>query len=159
MKQLMASITLTIASSLAAAGPFDDGLAAAGRGDYATALKLWQPLADQGQALAQLNVGLLHAYGQGVKQDYAEAQRWFSLAALQGNANAQLNLGSMYANGQGVSTDNLKAYRWFLLAAIKGANEAIKNRDTVAKKMTPQQIEQAQNVARECMASNYKKCD
>jgi hypothetical protein len=48
---------------------------------------------------------------------------------------------------------------WFNIAAVGGDKDSVKNRDIVASKMTPQQIEQAQRMARECMNSNFKKCD
>ena len=72
----------------------EDGLAAAQRGDYATALKLLRPLAEQGHADAQHNLGVMYINGRGVPQDYAEAVKWFRLAAEQGHAVAQYNLGN-----------------------------------------------------------------
>jgi TPR repeat protein len=73
-------------------------VAAAGRGDYAAALRLWRPLADQGDAAAQYNLGLMYVDGHGVAQDDAAAVSWFRKAADQGYADAQYNLGLMYAN-------------------------------------------------------------
>ncbi len=55
------------------------------RGDYATALKEWRPLAEQGDAIAQYNLGLMYANGRGVPQDYAQAHLWANLAAAQGH--------------------------------------------------------------------------
>ena len=52
---------------------FRDGLAAYERGDYQTALREWRPLAEQGDAQAQYNLGLMYYHGTGVSQDYAEA--------------------------------------------------------------------------------------
>ena len=63
------------------------------RGDYATALREWQPLAKQGHAVAQYNLGLLYANGQGVPKDDAQARQWYEKAAVQGHADAQVNLG------------------------------------------------------------------
>ena len=77
----------------AQAQDFDRGLAAAQSGDFATALKEWRPLAEQGDALAQYNLGAMYEFGDGVVQDYAEAVRWYRLAAEQGHAKAQYNLG------------------------------------------------------------------
>jgi TPR repeat protein len=56
---------------------FQKGLEAYNRGDYATALREWRPLAAQGHARAQYNLGFMYASGQGVPQDYAEAVKWF----------------------------------------------------------------------------------
>jgi TPR repeat protein len=60
----------------AAAGPFKDGYAAANRQDYATALRLWTPMAEQGNASAQYNLGIMYANGQGVPKDYVLAAKW-----------------------------------------------------------------------------------
>ena len=81
------------------AGPFEDGYAVYQRGDYATALKFWRPLAEKGGANAQYNLGVMYRSGQGVKQDDAEAVKWYRIAAKQGHAKAQMNLGFMYADG------------------------------------------------------------
>ena len=62
------------------------------RGDYATALREVRPLAEQGDAAAQLSIGLLYIDGLGVPQDYAIARQWYEKAAAQGNANAQTSL-------------------------------------------------------------------
>lgn len=92
-------------------------------------------------------------------QDYVEAVKWYRLAAAQGNADAQLNLGVMYGTGQGVLQDYTKAHALYNLAATKGNATAVKNRDIVAKLMTPQQIADAQKLARDCLARNFKGCD
>jgi len=65
----------------------------------------------------------------------------------------------MYGLGRGVSQDYVRTHMWSNNAAIPGDKDSVKNRDTAASKMTPQQLEQAQRMARECMASNFKKCD
>ena len=70
------------------AGPFEDAVVAHNRGDYATALRLLRPLANQGVVPAQNNLGAMYAKGQGVPQDYVRAHMWFNLAAAQGNKGA-----------------------------------------------------------------------
>ena len=104
-------------------------------------------------------VGNAVRIGEGVVQDYAEALRWYKLAAEKGFIGAQINLGSMYAQGQGVAQDYVRAHMWYNLAAVSGDSSAVKNRDIVAAKMTPQQIAEAQKLARECQAPNFKNCD
>ena len=127
---------------------FQDGLDAQERKDYKTAYKLWLPLAEQGNAFAQFNLGLMYAKGLGVPQDYKEAVRWFRLAAEQGHAKAQYNLGLMYYNGQGVPQDYVLAHMWFNLSSSQGMTTAIKVKNIVEKKMSKQQIEKAQEMAR-----------
>ncbi len=147
----------------AAAGPLEDGLAAYKRGDYATAMRLWRPLAEQGHATAQSNLGVMYAEGRGVPQDYAEAVKWYCLAAEQGNAAAQSNLGVMYAEAQGVPQDYVQAHMWFNLAASRFSapeaekrDQAVENRDLAASKMTSAQLAEAQRLAREWKPKNGK---
>ena len=186
LKQLVAGIVaFVMLAGVAVAGPFEDGVAAYDRGDYETALRLWRPLAEQGHADAQTNLGVLFAEGQGVPQDYAEAvrlyrlaaeqghasalfnlglkyrdgqgvpqdyaeaARWFRLAAEQGHAFAQLNLGALYAEGEGVPKDYVLAHLWWNLAAAQGDERAKENRDILASRMTPDQLAEAQRMARE----------
>ena len=61
-------------------------------------------------------------------------------------------------HGQGVPMDDVRAHMWFNLAAVKGDADAVKNRDIAAKNMTPQQMAEAQKLARECQARNFKGC-
>jgi TPR repeat protein len=106
------------------AADFKTGLDAYNRGDFATALQEWQPIAEKGDPHAEYNLGLLYARGQGVPQDYAQAAQWYQKAAEQGVGAAQYNLGVMYANGQGVKADPQEASKWFLKAADQGVVDA-----------------------------------
>ena len=132
MKRLAATLCLTIAVLLGSAGvsagaDFQKGRTAAQRGDYATALREWTPLAEQGYASAQSNLGQMYRKGQGVPQDYKTAVKWWKLAAEQGLAGAQSNLGAMYANGEGVIQDNVYAHMWLNIAASSGNETASKS--------------------------------
>ena len=113
---------------------FDKGLTAYNNGDYATALKEWKPLAEEGDVDAQYHLGVLYDNGDGVPQDYKEAVRWYKLAAEQGVAEAQFNLGNMYYDGQGVSVDYKEAVRWYTLAAEQGDVDAQYNLDFIHRK-------------------------
>jgi uncharacterized protein len=114
--------------------------------------------AEQGNAGAQFNLGVMYNNGQGVPEDYKTAVKWFRLAAEQGQANAQFNLGVMYNNGQGVPQDYIRAHMWWNLAASSGYKDAVSGRDAVSKRMTPADISTAQKLARECARKNYKGC-
>ena len=74
-------LLLVCAAGPAVAGPIEDAEAAFDKGDYATAVRLWRPLADQGYGIAQSNLGLMYSKGYGVPQNYAQAHMWFNLAA------------------------------------------------------------------------------
>ena len=99
------------------AADFQVGLEAHERGDYATALLEWLPLAEQGDVYAQYNLGVMYANGRGVTQNYTVAVQWYRLSAALGFADAQYNLGVMYAKGQGVSQDYVEAANWYRRAA------------------------------------------
>ena len=96
MRNLTITLCLTIAVLLGSAGvswsaDFQKGLAAYDRGDYATALREWTPLAKQGDASAQGNLGASYALGRGVMQDYVRAHMWMNIAASSGNKRSVKN--------------------------------------------------------------------
>jgi len=103
---------------------FQDGLAAYDRDDYSTAFKEWLPLAEQGHAELQHNLGVIYRNGLGVPQDNEEALRWYHLAAEQGYAPAQHNLGVLYYYGEGVAQSIVLAHMWFNLAARQNVERA-----------------------------------
>ena len=125
----MKHITIILAflitlSSPIAAQDFQKGYDAAQAGDFATALQEWAPLAEAGDASAQINLGFMYINGRGVPQDYKEAVKWYKLAAEQGFANAQYNLAKMYENGKGAPQDYAEAVKWWRLAAEQGFADA-----------------------------------
>ena len=72
------NVQLTPIAGDAVAGPHEDALAAWRRGDYATAYRLWGPIADQGAPDAQFYLGFMNEYGQGVPRNSVEAIKWLS---------------------------------------------------------------------------------
>ena len=100
--------------------PSEDSAAAHARGDYATALRILQPLAAKGDASAQYNLAFMYSKGQGVPQDYREAVKLYRQAAGQGFAPAQHSLGRMYDEGQGVPQDYGEAVKLYRQAALQG---------------------------------------
>ena len=91
MKKWFLFITaiLMLYSSVARAGDFDDATDAYEKGNYDQAIELFLPLATQGNANAQYNLGLMYDEGKTVTQDYARAYMWFSLAASKGHKGAE----------------------------------------------------------------------
>lgn len=124
----------------------------------AIALRELRPLAEQGDAEAQYNLGVMYNEGKGVPQDYTEAVNWYRKAAEQGFASAQYRLGNMYKDGQGVIQDIVYAHMWSNIAAANGNQDGVTNRDILAKRMTASQFEKAQELARECAQKNNKGC-
>jgi len=117
--------------------------------DYAEAVSWYRKAADQGDADAQYNLGSVYRDGEGVPRDYAEALKWFRKAAVQGDARAQASLGMMYTIGSGVPQDYVLALMWSNLAASQENEGATSLRELVAGKMTPEQMVEAEKLARE----------
>lgn len=123
---LVAVITGSLFSAAlpASASPNDDGWSAIERGDYPRALELLRPLAEQGDPVAQVMVGVLYQRGLGVTQNYDEARKLFLLSAEKGNLQASVEIGLMYAFGLGVTRDYKEAKKWWRPAAEKGYGAA-----------------------------------
>lgn len=124
--------------------------------DYALTLNAARQAAEGGDALAQYRLGVMYGLGLGVPQDYAEAVKWYGKAAASGEARAQSNLGFMYGTGRGVPQDYIQAYAWYNVAAACGEDTARKNRDVVAGRMSPSQLEQAQKLSSRLFAEIKK---
>ncbi len=128
-----------------------------GRGvpqNHAEAAKWFRKAAEQGFAGAQYNLGFMYDRGDGVPQNYAEALKWYRKAAEQGEAMAQFSLGTMCAVGQSVPEDYVQAHMWIDLSASRFApgskrDLTIEARETIATLMTPEQIAEAEKLARE----------
>lgn len=138
----------------AADGEWDQARSAHERGDYAAEVALIRPMAEKGVAFAQFNLGVLYDQGKGVPQDNALAMQWYQKAAEQGLPQAQINLGIMYEQGQGVKADYVRAYFWYALADAQGDGQAPQAKQDLAKKMTPAQIKDAEQQAREFKAAH-----
>ena len=110
--------------------------------------------AEQGDADAQFNLGFMYLMGEVIPLDYKEAFRWYRASAVQGNSSAQGSLGGMYHKGLGLPQDHIQAHMWYSLAVANSELDQArklwaKNRDSTAKKMTADQIAEAQRLARE----------
>jgi len=130
LKTLLLTVLLSTSLIGTTYADFNDGWVASQKGDYKTAFKEWKPLAEQGNADAQHNLGWLYNTGKGVLKDYKEAVKWYRKAAEQGNASAQYNLGVMYDNGEGVLKDYKEAVKWYRKAAEQGKASAQYNLGT-----------------------------
>jgi len=120
-KNLLVWLALCLSlSSLAIAGPLEDGRAAAGRGDFTAAHEAWRPLAEAGDVNAQYNLATLYVRGLGVPEDTVEAMKWYRRAAEQGSADAQTKVGAMFGTGLGTGQDHHQAVEWFQRAANQG---------------------------------------
>ena len=154
---LRTTIGVTVVSAAmmiaAIAGPLEDANNALNQKDYATALRLYRPLAINGNPEAQVNLGFMYDEGLGLPKDWAEAINWYRRAADQGEPQGQSNLAHMYRDGVGVAQDYVRAHQWFDLAAARFTEQekrkkAANDRDQVAAHMTEEQIAEAQLLAR-----------
>ena len=110
------------------------------------AVKWYQRAAEQGYADAQNNLGVMYENGEGVARNYDTAIQWYRKAAESGNKDAPNNIGVMYMTGVGIGRDYEKAYMWFSVAG-KSDPDASNNKAFIKKKLTPDEIAQAENLA------------
>jgi TPR repeat protein len=113
-------IVVLLSATISIAGPLEDADAALVAKDYQTALRLLRPLAEQGDAKAQVALGEMYAFGEGVPESDEQAAIWFRKAADQGDASAQDHLGDMYLKGIGVPPDYAQAVIWYRKSAVQG---------------------------------------
>ena len=151
-------LSMLISSGMVVAADYDKGTKALDSGDYKAALVEFIPLAEQGDAYAQGDLGYMYEFGYGVLKNDKTAVKWYTLAAEQGDAYAQGNLGVMYKYGEGVLTDIKRAYMWYNLASYNGNEKASKTKDKIAKDMTSAQIDKAQDMSSRCLESGYTDC-
>jgi TPR repeat protein len=127
-----------------------------GRHNYFDAVGWFRKAAEHGNEKAQDSLGEAYRDGKGTTQDYAVALKWFNKAVHAGMGSAEYDLGMLFENGWGVPKNYVTAQMWYILAALPPADQetvdrtiVAKNRDRLATKMTPEQIAEAQKLARE----------
>ncbi|WFU19613.1 hypothetical protein [Bradyrhizobium sp. CB3481] len=91
-KSALAAGMLLFGSAHTLAGPWEDGMVAYNRGDYLPAIRLFRPLAEQGNPKAQTQIGTMYRKGEGTAPSLARAFMWFSVAARRGDAKAKAGL-------------------------------------------------------------------
>jgi len=119
------SLLALVSFDIAAADQLADGKAAIRRDDFASALRLLLPLADQGNADAQFEIGALYNENlQGHARNDTEAFKYYSVAASQGHAHAMFMVSFMYCNGEGVIQNLDECWKWLKLSAETGYSDA-----------------------------------
>ena len=152
MMRLVLVPALVMALAAPVRADFDHGAAAAIKGDFATALAEFRPLAEAGHPKAQNNLGIMYQYGHGLARDLAEAQRWYRKAAEQGLAAAHFNLGVLYMEGEGGTRDLVQAYLWLSLAAEAGDESAGDSLARLGGEMSAEQVAEARRRLRQWRA-------
>lgn len=135
-------------------GDWDRAKTAHERGDYATELAIIRPLAEQGFAFAQFNLGVLYDQGHGVTLDDQKAIEWYRKAAEQGLPQAQINLAIMYEEGEGTAADPVQAYFWYAMADSQGDSQGPQAKRELAAKMSAAQIAEAEKKIKDWRANH-----
>lgn len=120
---------------------------------------LYRKAAEQGHARAQGMLGIMYYWGRCLQQDYKEAVSWSRMAAEQGYYIGQSILGRLYAEGSGVPQSNILARMWFGIAVSNGSESASDQLADIEANMTPDEIAEAESLAQECLANDYKGCE
>jgi len=178
LRAVALATVLSLVFTPLAAQDHQRGVDAYDAGDYATALREWLPLANQGHAYAQFNVGLLYdpiklyqcgnrrcstadalALGAGVRsmgitKTFDEALTWYRRAAGQGHARAQNKIGIIF---EALLDDKTRALMWYRVSAMNGLDSGASNYNRLRRGYFVQQG-QLETLARECINSNYQNC-
>jgi TPR repeat protein len=123
-------------------------IAAGMRSNRPQKFQVWLDLAKNGNAVAQVELALWYEFGKSGEADFVKAATWYSRAAEQGYWNGQFGLAFLYERGFGVPQDYVLAYKWYNLAAAQGDTTSRDSREQISKKMTAQQITEAQSLTR-----------
>jgi TPR repeat protein len=119
-------LTLDVALNKAAAKDLDDAVEAMRSGDFAVAYCILRPLAEEGDADAQFNIGWMYLNGYGLQVNDKLALEWWKKASQQGHSDASFSIGMLYSLGEGdVPKDKNLAIDYYLLAVEDGHEDAI----------------------------------
>ncbi len=124
MKRIFASLFLLLITANAFSDDFEDGLNAAKKEDYKTAIPLLENAAKQHNSMAQVMLGLMYQNGKGVKQNQKTAFKNFLMAAKLNDSDGQFNVAQMYEHGRGIKKDDTEAVKWYQLSAEQGVTDA-----------------------------------
>lgn len=120
--------------------PIADGSEAYKKGDYKKAAAIFMPVAEKGDAVAQLNIAFMYYCGLHYKRDFKKALKWYLKAASQNNKDAQFSIGTMFENGEGTKRNIAKAYFWYSLAERQGDIDAKRLRKELEKAFDAKQL-------------------
>ena len=141
---------------------FNLGFIAAKMGNFAEAIKLWKPLAEQGESHAQYNLGLIYEQEVGF-QNFKEAFYWYKKSAIQGVLEAQYRLGFAYSVGQGVDDNPMAGLMWIIISLGGGNEKAAHLKNILVQFMNDNKPEYdaekiAFSLALECVQNNFMGC-
>jgi uncharacterized protein len=157
---LVLAVLLTIGSGSVVRADFYDGYTAYQSKDYATAFRIWKPLAEQGNGSSAFNIGVMYENGQGFVANSKMAVFWYRKAAAYGDTSAQNRLGWMYEQGYGVLPDIELAHMWYNVSGVNGLKAGANNRNRLDNQwfLNSQRFDNARRLARKCLKQNNKNC-
>lgn len=110
----------------------------------AQAVRWLQLSAENGNTDAMIFLGRLSRTGVGILQNFAQASVWIHTAAVRGSPEGMLEMGRLYRDGVGVEKDLIKAYVWFNRASAARNLDAVREREAIARILTPDELREAQ---------------
>jgi len=125
-------------------------------GNYQTAIELFLPSAEDGDATAQLYLGWIYE-GEGVLRDESRAFYWYRTLAEQGDEKGAYNLGRMHELGMGATRDLILAQMWYNVSALIG-EQSLSDAVSLAGYMTSEEMLSAESLSIQCVAQDYKDC-
>jgi TPR repeat protein len=155
--RIMLIAAFTFFTTLVSADDLNNGFVKLSEGKPEEAIKLWTPLAESGDKVAQASLGLLYQTGQGAPQDQLRAVQLFKRSARQGYPFAFTALANSYYEGLGVEKSSEKALHWFLLSAEFDPNAAFMVQ-AIAKEIPKAIFDETVSQAIACQASKYSAC-
>ena len=156
--RIMLIAILTFFAAPVSADDLNDGFVKLSEDKPEEAIKLWAPLAESGDKVAQASLGLLYQTGQGVPQDQLRAVQLFKRSARQGYPFAFTALANSYYEGLGVQKSSKKALYWFLLSAEFDPNAAFMVQ-AIAEEIPQAIFDETVSQAMACQASQYSACE
>lgn len=111
------------------------------KGDFAKAVEIFKPAAEEGNPEAQANIAFMYYCGMHFEKDHEKAAKWYLSAAQQNHLNAQFSLGTLYENGEGVKRDFSEAYFWYAIAEKQGDKDAQRLRRELERRLSSKQVQ------------------
>ena len=147
LRLVLSTCLAALVAAPACAADFYTGYLAAEAGDWPAALKEWVPLAAEGNAGAQSNLGQMYARGIGVPEDHALAAKYHALAAEQGVEPSMFYMAVALGAGDGVEPDPVQSWKWALLCQKMGDPDVAELMQYLQNNVNAEQRAQAQKLA------------
>ena len=122
-------------------------------------LEYFSPYPTETSVSPEFYLGIIYSKGEGVLQNYEQSAKWFRIASSFEDTTSQYNLALMYVKGMGLPKNLSLAHMWSNIASLSGEIQASELRNDIENKMTPELINEAQNLAVKCKSSSFLECE